>query len=171
MNKRLIKEVINWGIIIAISFLIAMFINKVIVFQAKIPSGSMENTILVGDRIATFRQSYLFSDPKRGDIIVFPFPDDESEDYIKRIIGLPGDTIEGKSGKIYINGEVLEEEYIKEEVDYEFGPYDIPEESYFVMGDNRNGSSDSREWENTYVNRDKIMGKALFKVPSFKKLK
>jgi signal peptidase I len=127
----------------------------------------MENTILIGDRVVTSRVSYLSGEPRRGDIVVFPFPDDEEVDYIKRIIGLPGETIEGKDGLVYINGEPLVEPYVVEALDSDFGPYEVPEESYFMMGDNRNNSQDSRYWENKFLARDKIEGKAILKYPKF----
>jgi signal peptidase I len=167
MAKKVIKEIISWIMVFVIAFGVATFVNKVIIFKVQVPSGSMENTILVGDRVVTLRLSYLFSDPQRGDIIVFPFPDNEKEDYIKRIMGLPGETIEGKDGLVYIDGEPLDEPYVKELLDNDFGPYVIPEGSYFMMGDNRNWSEDSRYWQNKYVARDKIKGKAILKYPDF----
>ena len=167
MSKKILKEVISWILVFVIAFGLATFINKVIIFKVEVPSGSMEDTIMIGDRAITFRLAYLFSDPKRGDIVVFPFPDDESVDYIKRIIGLPGDTVEGKDGLVYINGEPLNEPYVMAPIDSDFGPYVVPDDGYFMMGDNRNNSADSRFWENKFVSRDKIKGKALLKYPDF----
>lgn len=167
MNKKILKEIFSWIMVFVFAYVLATFINKVIIFKVEVPSGSMEKTILIGDRAITYRLSYLFSDPKRGDIIVFPFPDDETVDYIKRIIGLPGETIEGKDGLVYIDGKPLEEAYVADKLDSDFGPYEIPEDSYFMMGDNRNNSADSRYWIHTFLSRDKIKGKALFKYPDF----
>jgi signal peptidase I len=167
MQKRVLKEILGWVMVFVIAFGLAIFINKVIIYKVKIPSGSMENTILVGDKVITYRLAYLFNEPERGDIIVFPFPDDESEDYIKRIIGLPGETVEGIDGKVYVDNEALVEPYVKEEINEDFGPYVVPEDSYFMMGDNRNLSKDSRYWENKFVHKDKIHGKALLKYPNF----
>ena len=168
MGKRIFKEILSWVLVLAAAFLLALLINKFLILNEEIPSGSMENTIMTGDRVFTYGQAYLFSDPERGDIIVFPFPDDESVDYIKRIIGLPGETVEGKDGLVYINGEPLEESYVKEEIDEDFGPFTVPESSYFMMGDNRNDSADSRYWRNPFVKKDKIRSKAIFKYPHFK---
>ena len=128
---------------------------------------SMEPTLDTGDRIFVNRFSYQFSEPKRGDIIVFKTSaSDDAALHIKRVIGLPGDTIAIEDGKIYINGsaEPLQEDYLKEEWTVATGPYtfEVPEESYFMMGDNRNDSWDARYWSNTYVTKDKILGKALF---------
>ena len=82
---------------------------------------------------------------------------------MKRIIGLPGDTVDIIDGKVYINGELLVEDYIKETMVGSFGSYDVPEGSYFMLGDNRNNSNDSRYWYNTYLDRDDILGKVVFK--------
>lgn len=157
------REIISWILTIVIALGIGMFISKGLIVNAEIPSESMENTIMTGDKLIALRTAYWFHDPQRGDIIVFRYPDDEKELYIKRIIGMPGDTVEGKKGVVYINGEPLEEPYIKEPAEEDFGPFEVPEESYFMMGDNRNGSLDSRFWDNTYVKKGKILGKAFFR--------
>ncbi len=173
MKNKVIKEIISWVIVLLIAIGLATFINKVIIMKVEVPTGSMEKTIMIGDRVMTYRQAYLFSDPKRGDIIVFPFPDDEKVDFIKRIIGLPGETIEGKNGYVYINGKKLVEKYVTSLLDEDFGPYTVPKDSYFMMGDNRSISDDARYWDNKFVKRSKIMGKALFKYPDltwFKKI-
>ncbi|HWT74564.1 MAG TPA: signal peptidase I [Mobilitalea sp.] len=167
MAKKILKEVLSWILVFVIAFGVAQFVTRVIILQVLVPSGSMEDTIMIDDKVVALRLSYLFSDPQRGDIIVFPFPDNEKVDYIKRIIGLPGETIEGKNGLVYINGEPLNEPYVTEPLDSDFGPYVVPEGSYFMMGDNRNNSEDSRFWQNKFVKRDKIKGKALFKYPDF----
>lgn len=168
MGKKVIKEILSWVIVFAVAFILALLINRFVIFKVEVPSGSMENTIMTGDKVYTFRLSYLFGKPKRGDIVVFPYPDDEEIDYIKRIIGLPGDKIEIREGILYINDDRFEEEYIMEAMDNEdFGPVVVPDDSYFMMGDNRNSSMDSRYWRNKFVERDKIKGKALFKYPQF----
>ena len=167
MSKRVLKEVISWILVFVIAIVAATLIKEFIIYNVEVPTGSMENTIKIGDRVVTSRLSYLSKDPQRGDIIVFPYPDDEELDYIKRIIGLPGETIEGKDGLVYIDGEPLEESYVKEALDSDFGPYEVPEDSYFMMGDNRNNSQDSRYWENKFLARDKIEGKAILKYPKF----
>lgn len=167
MSKKVIKEVISWILVFVIAIVAATLIKEFIIYNVEVPTGSMENTIKINDRVVTSRLSYLSSDPRRGDIIVFPYPDDEELDYIKRIIGLPGETIEGKDGLVYIDGESLEEPYVTEALDSDFGPYKVPEDSYFMMGDNRNNSLDSRFWENKFLARDKIEGKAILKYPKF----
>lgn len=168
MKKSVKKEIISWILVFSIAFLVALLINKVVLFKVKILSGSMIDTINIGDKVYAFRQAYLFKDPQRGDIIVFPFPDNEKKDYIKRIIGLPGEVVEGIDGQVYIDGEPIEEDsYITDPIDSDFGPFTAPEDSYFMMGDNRLDSADSRVWENPYVDEDKIKGKAVFKYPDF----
>jgi len=171
MSKNIRKELMGWILIIVIAVIVAVFINKVVIIKVKIPSGSMNDTIMVGDKVITFRLAYLFNEPKRGDIIVFPFPDNENENYIKRIIGLPGEKIEGINGLVYIDGEPLEESYVKETLDDDFGPYEVPKGCYFMMGDNRNDSADSRFWSDKFLHRKKILGKAILKYPKLKVLK
>ncbi len=161
----LAKEIWNWISILLIAAAIAFVLNTFIIANSRVPSGSMENTIMTGDRLIGFRLSYLFEEPERGDIIIFRWPDDESIYFVKRIIGMPGDTVRISGGKVYLNGSdtPLEEPYLKEEMFPEADvEYTVPEGAYFVMGDNRNNSADSRRWENTFVYRDKIVAKVLF---------
>lgn len=168
MGKRIIKEIISWVLVFGIAFLLALIINRFVIFKVEVPTGSMENTIMTGDKVFTFRLSYLFSKPKRGDIIVFPFPDNEELDYIKRIIGTPGDKIEIREGILYINDQEVVEDYIMEPMEKEdMEAVVVPEGCYFVMGDNRNSSMDSRVWINKFVEGNKIKGKAIFKYPNF----
>ena len=168
MGKQIIKEIISWVLVFGIAFLLALIINRFVIFKVEVPTGSMENTIMTGDKVFTFRLSYLFSKPKRGDIIVFPFPDNEELDYIKRIIGTPGDKIEIREGILYINDQEVVEDYIMEPMEKEdMEAVVVPEGCYFVMGDNRNSSMDSRVWINKFVEGDKIKGKAIFKYPNF----
>ena len=157
------KELFQWVLVIIGAVILAFLIDTFVIVNAQIPSGSMENTIMTGDRVFGNRLAYKFSDPKRFDIIIFKYPDDESQLFIKRIIGLPGETVEIHDGNIYINGSdtPLEDVDIKEPMEGSFGPYTVPEGCYFVMGDNRNNSRDSRYWENTFVSEDEILGKAV----------
>ena len=168
MKNRIIKEIISWLLIFAVAITLALLINKFVFFQVEVPSGSMENTIMTGDKVFTFRLSYIFNDPKKGDIVVFPYPDNEKVDYIKRIIGVGGDKIEIKDGELYINDEKMNEDYLLEPMrKHDFSPVNVPEGYYFMMGDNRNASEDARAWENKFVDGDKIKGKAIFKYPDF----
>lgn len=164
-KARARAEIISWIKTIILAAAIALFINFVIIVNASVPTGSMENTIMAGDRVVALRLSYLFSEPERGDVAIFKYPDDPEQKilYVKRVIGLPGDRVEVKDGGVYINGELLEEDYIREITNGDYGPYEVPEGCYFMMGDNRNNSLDSRFWENKFVEEDAILGKVLFK--------
>ena len=160
------KEIFEWVKIIVSAALIAFVLNTFIIANSEVPSGSMENTIMTEDRVIGSRLSYRFEDPKRGDIAIFRFPDNEKIYYVKRIIGLPGETVDIVDGKVYINGsdEPLDEPYIREPMIPEAPMhFEVPENSYFMMGDNRNYSMDARRWENTYVKREKIIAKVLFR--------
>ena len=149
---------------IVIPVAIALFCSKVLIVNANIPSGSMEDTIHPGDRVIGSRLAYQSQGPERGDNIIFRYPDDESQVFIKRVIGLPQEEILIVDGQVYIDGaqKPLKELYLKEIPQGSFGPYEVPEDSYFVMGDNRNNSHDSRFWENHFVTRDEVMAKAVF---------
>lgn len=164
-NKSIKSDLLDILKIVVFAFVLSILLNKFVITTSTVISGSMENTIMTGDKIIANRLSYLFNEPKRFDIIVFHFPDNEEDIYLKRIIGLPGDKIEIKDGKVFINDSIepLAEDYLHEEMKGSFGPYNVPEDSYFLLGDNRNSSTDSREWENTYLKKDKIIGKAFLR--------
>lgn len=166
------KEILSWVKVILAALVLSFLLNHYVIVSAEVPTGSMENTVMIGDRIIASRLSYHFHEPKRGDIIVFYFPDDETQRYLKRIIGLPGDTVEIKDGKVYINGSAdpLKEDYLRETPVGDYGPYTVPEDSYFMMGDNRNDSFDSRFWEHTFATKDEIIGKAEFRYFPYPKL-
>ncbi len=171
-KKEIIKEIIEWIGVIVLAVAISFVINTFLIVNATVPSSSMEKTIMANDRIVGSRLSYIFDDPQRGDIIIFKNPDDEKVLFIKRLIGMPGDTVEISDGAVFINGERLYEPYLQVTTEGEFGPYEVPEGAYFMMGDNRNDSADSRYWNHTYLYRDGIVGKALVRYwPSVKKLK
>jgi signal peptidase I len=125
----------------------------------------MENTIMTNDRVVAFRLFYLFSKPKRFDIVVFPAPDEPETLFVKRVIGLPGETVNIINGKVYIDGssEPLDDSFTIGDDRSNFGPYDIPDDNYFMMGDNRELSKDSRYWENAGVREDTILGKVIFR--------
>lgn len=162
-KKAIIKEILSYIKILVVTFICVFIFNHYIIANAFVPTGSMESTIETGSRIFINRLAYINSEPQRGDIVSFLFPDDESENYLKRIIGLPGETIEGKDGEVYVNGEKLTENYIKDKIDNDFGPFTVPTDCYFMMGDNRTNSWDSRYWDHPFVSKDKIIGKAVFK--------
>ncbi len=164
------KEVISWVKLLAFVLVFAWFITSFIIINARVPSGSMNETIHAGDRLFGSRLTYLMHDPERGDIVVFHYPVDDAlgikNNYVKRIIGLPGETVEIKQSQVYINGELLEEDYLKEPgaawVNANDGlTFNVPEDCYFVMGDNRNNSLDGRYWQYEAMRRFKEAGKEI----------
>jgi signal peptidase I len=167
-------EILSWVEIIVVAAAIAFCLNTFIIANSRVPSASMENTIMTGDRVIGSRLTYkFFGDPKRGDVIIFKWPDNEKILFVKRIIGVPGDKITVKEGHVYLNdsAEPLEETYLKEPMDASRPEqtFTVPEGAYFCMGDNRNNSADARYWKNTFVYRDKILAKVEFKYfPGFK---
>lgn len=169
-NKKMTKEemkqeIAEWVIVIVVAIVFSVLINTFLLINATVPSASMENTVMVGDRLFGSRLSYKKADPKRGEIVIFKYPDDESQLFIKRVIGLPGDTVTIIDGRVYINdsSEPLYEPYLPQEMVGSFGPYNVPEGCYFMLGDNRNYSRDSRFWVNQFVRKDQIIGRALFR--------
>ena len=160
------KELFQWLIAILAAVAIALFVDNFLIVNAQIPSGSMENTIMTGDRVVGNRLSYLTKDPERYDVIIFKYPDDESQLFIKRIIGLPGETVEIRDGHIYIDGssEPLEDVETKEYMVGNYGPYTVPDGCYFVMGDNRNDSMDSRDPSVGKIKRNQIIGRAWVRI-------
>ncbi|SDB18171.1 signal peptidase I [Eubacterium oxidoreducens] len=181
-NVDIKKEVISWIRLIAIVIVVVVVVKQFVIVNAIVPTGSMENTIMPDDRLIGFRLAYKISEPQRYDIAIFKYPVDESQVYIKRIIGLPGEKVTIEDGKIYINDskEPLDEPYLKEEWTVECTGYtfEVPEDCYLMLGDNRNISADARYWADEalmseiaqtedeaaayqYVSKDKILGKAI----------
>jgi signal peptidase I len=147
------------------TFIIQIFLTSIrynIVQSYKTSSGSMRETLQIGDNIIVNKFVYKISVPKRGDIIIFPYPVDPSKNYTKRIIGLGGETIEVIDKKVIINGGVLQEPYVHYDNTTgreKYGPIKIPEDSLFVMGDNRDNSSDSRDWG--FLKKASVKGRAI----------
>jgi signal peptidase I len=164
--------------------ILALFVRTWVVQAFKIPTGSMENNLLIGDHLlvnkfvfgpaatGAERGALPVRDPRRGDVVVFKFPDEPERDFIKRVIGLPGETLELRNKKVYINGQPLEEPYVhflepaseaqevtSFDVRERYGPVRVPDGQFFVMGDNRDNSQDSRYWG--FLPRHYIKGRAL----------
>ena len=167
-GKILLQRFVELAICVAIAYGLSAAFNHFIGTHTIVDGSSMEATLHNEDVLAVNKICYTLHDPERFDIIVFPY-DDESY-YIKRIIGLPGETVEIVNGVIYINGSVLDENYGLEEM---HGPYDnfeaatLGSDEYFVLGDNRNGSKDSRSLEVGFIKKDSIIGKACFRLYPF----
>lgn len=145
---------------------LALGVRQFVAEARIVPTGSMEPTIQVNDRLMIEKISYLFQLPQRGDIIVFQAPEralvlsgsTTHDAYLKRVIGLPGETVEIRDGKVRINGKALREGYIKAPPNYVWGPSVVPENEYLVLGDNRNGSLDGHVWG--FLPESTIIGKA-----------
>lgn len=150
--------------IIVIAAVLAFGLRTFVVESFWIPSGSMLPTIQLNDRVWVTKFSYKIGEPERGDVVVFRPPaeahaSENEKYYIKRLIGLPGETIEFKDNKLYIDGVLIEEDYLESDVyNEDFGPFTVAEDSYFFCGDNRTGSYDSRYWGD--VERDNLIGQA-----------
>lgn len=174
-QKSKVREIIEFCTPIVIAVVIAILLKTLVFANAVVPTGSMLNTIQEGDRIIASRLAYINEDPERYDVVIFSYPDDETQPFVKRIIGLPGETVEIVNGIVYVtqtNGEIiqLDDSFVTVEEPYgDYGPFEVPEGHYFMMGDNRNNSWDSRFWDNKFVAKDKIMGKVMFRYyPSIK---
>lgn len=137
-----------WEVIqtVVIAFVLALIITTFIVQGFVIPTGSMETTIMPNDRVFVNKFIYRFTEPERGDIIVFKYPVDPTKDYVKRLIGLPGETIEMRNGVVYINNKPLKEPYLTQPSTGNYGPITVEKGHYFMLGDNRDNSEDSRYW-------------------------
>lgn len=168
------RELLGWLfyilIIIGLTYLIITYVGQ----RTRVSGSSMEATLSDGDNLIVDKLSYRFQDPKRFDIVVFPYKYEENTYYIKRIIGLPGDTVQVKDGYTYINGELLESDIYGAEVMIEAGtasePITLGEEEYFVLGDNRNHSLDSRDPSVGILKREDLIGRAWVRIYPFDKM-
>lgn len=181
MQKKKSNKLLEYAKAIGLALILALFIRAYFVQAFKIPSGSMIPTLLIGDHLLVNKFIYgtkipfvdnkilIFRKPERGDIVVFRFPHEPDRDFIKRIIAIEGDTIEGRNKEIFLNGKKLVESYVQHSDIYlirggreprdNFGPLTVPKDMYFVMGDNRDQSFDSRYWG--FVSSKDIKGKAF----------
>lgn len=156
-TKKILKAVIIYVILVVIFFVLF----QTVFMLSFIPSSSMENTIMTGDIVFSTTYDVKEEDIERFDILVFVPPDEPGITYIKRVVGLPGETIKVKEGKVYADGVELDDSFIKAAMNQTGdGTYVVPEHCYFFIGDNRNNSKDSRFWDNPYVPADDIQAKA-----------
>lgn len=191
-KRSFLRELLSFAEIFIIAFLLAQLMTRFVLINAEVPSESMENMIEPGDRLFGFRLAYAFGDPERFDVVIFHYPVDETQNYIKRVIGLPGEKVEIRQGKIYIDDAdtPLTEPYLTEQwVDDNDGyVFEVPQGCYLMLGDNRNISLDARFWagkaleagladnmedarQYAYVEEDQILGRAIVKYfPHFKSL-
>ena len=174
--KKFLKDVLSTGlyllVVLIITYLIILYVGQ----RTEVSGDSMEPTLSNGDNLIVDKISYRFNEPERFNIIVFPFQYQKDTYYIKRIIGLPGETVQiDEDGNIYIDGEILEESYGREIIDEDkIGIADEPitlgDDEYFVLGDNRNYSSDSRVKEVGNIKKDQIIGKAWLRIWPFSEI-
>ena len=196
------REIFSWIQVIVIAVVVAFLLNTFVIANSRVPSGSMENTIMTGSRVIGLRLSYVISQPQRGDVVIFVFgiecknchviteqdlydscpncgesykTSGKTAYYVKRLIGLPGDTIDIKDGHVYLNGSdtPLDEPYIKEIMDIEAPQhFEVPDGHYFFLGDNRNNSMDARYWNNHYIPKHRLVAKVYLEYyPQFKFIK
>ena len=200
-KTSIFKEIMSWIFTLVFAVVFAYLITRFVIVNAVIPSASMETTIMTGDRIIANRLEYDFSKPERYDIAVFKYPDSPDTLYIKRVIGMPGDKVEIKDNEIYINNstEPLEDSFVNGDMVTDDAVYNVPakgdsledymdfientdlydsdgdglfdEDCYFMMGDNRNRSADSRYWDNKFVPESLMQGKAVFRYFPINKMK
>lgn len=166
MKKKSLGWIREFIETVVIALVLAFLIRTFLVQTFYIPSGSMEPNLLIGDRIMAYKVFYGLDRVKRGDIIVFKFPLNPKKDFIKRVIGLPGDSVEIRDKKVYLNGKRLIEPYVVHRDNWDigfprddYGPVKVPADSLFVLGDNRDSSEDSRYWG--YVPKENIVGRAF----------
>ena len=161
-GPSLVQEVRGWVKDIFFAVLTAILIVLFVVQPVKVEGTSMAPKLEPQDRLFVNKFVYYFSDIKRGDIVVFWYPQDHTKSFIKRVIGLPGDTVEIRSGVVFVNGEKLSEPYLPQEPDYKsYPPEVVPPHNYFVLGDHRSSSNDSRDWGS--VPKQNIFGEAMFR--------
>lgn len=162
----------SWGKELLLALLLALVVRAEVAEARRVPTPSMVPTVLPGDRLLAEKIVYRFTGPKRGDIITFtpPFYQEQgyikeflglSDDFLKRVIALPGETVEVRAGKVLINGVPLEEPYLAAAPQYTMAPTKVPEGKLFVLGDNRNQSYDSHVWG--FVDMDAVHSRAFFR--------
>lgn len=168
MREWVKRELREWTEALIIAVILALIIRTFIVAAFKIPSGSMRDTLIEGDRLLVNKFIYAFKEPERGDIMVFKYPEDPKKDFIKRLIAKGGETVEIRGGNVYIDGKIVEEPLsIRKNNYYNKKPYGtkgkktkVPEGYYYVLGDNSASSRDSRYWG--FVPHQNLVGKAFF---------
>jgi signal peptidase I len=167
LKTRIKQEAREWAHSIVVALILTLVIRTFVVQAFKIPSGSMRPTLLEGDKLFVNKFVYRFEPPKRGDIIVFKYPQDPKKDFIKRLVAVGGETVEIRDGKIRVDGKILEDperfgKFYYYNHDPYGGPYDkirVPPDSYYVLGDNSANSTDSRFWG--FVPKKNVLGKAI----------
>jgi signal peptidase I len=174
------RKLLDYGLVAVVAIALALVVQAFVVKPYRIPSESMASTLRPGDRVLVNKVVYHLREPRRGDVMVFQFPEDRAVVFIKRVVGVPGDTLQVKDGRLWVNGRLVKEPYVhrtRGSVDPTLAqrplygstvhdpwslaqPYTVPAGSFFVMGDNRTDSDDSRDWG--VVPRDAVIGEGFF---------
>lgn len=174
MKKKKLKEFLSTSFYFLVVIIVTFLIIKYVAQRTEVVGRSMEPTLENGDNLIVDKISYRLRDPERLEIVVFPYRDREGVYYIKRIIGIPGDTIYIEDGYVYVNDVKLEEDYIKnltQDAGIAATPITLGEDEYFVMGDNRNNSTDSRSVDLGIVRREEFTGRAFMRIWPMNKIK
>jgi len=161
-DKHIAKEIFRFGLRLVVAVAIGLFLRNTVIVHAQVLTASMENTIATGGMVVGSRLSYVVGEPQRFEIIVFENPINPADHpFVKRIIGLPYETVEIRNGLVYINGSdiPLDDSFTKEASFGNHGPFTVPPDSFFVLGDHRNNSLDSRSLPDPFIHRDVILGR------------
>jgi len=171
MSNSLGEEIKDWIVSIVVAVVLAFFIRYFIVELYLVDGPSMRPTLLSQERLVVNKFIYRFRAPERGEVLVFRYPQDQSRDFIKRVIAIPGDTIEIKDGRVFVNQQLMNEPYILSQTRGDYPLSTVPAGRIFVMGDNRNNSEDSRFADVGFVPFELIKGKAVMVFWPFDHLK
>lgn len=156
VKKTPMQELREWIVTLAVALVIALVVRGFIFEPVRVDGSSMANTLADGEIMFVTKPEYITGDPQRFDVVICHYPDRGNTNFVKRVVGLPGDTVEVKGGYLYVNGDQYEEPYITHRPDYTLSPYTVPEGMYFVLGDNRSNSNDSHLIGP--IDRDMIVG-------------
>lgn len=156
VKKTPAQEIREWIVTLAAAIVIALVVREFIFEPVRVDGSSMANTLVDGEVMFVTKPEYFMGDPERFDVVICHYPDRGNTNFVKRVVGIPGDTVEIKNGYLYVNGEMYEEPYITHRPDYTLAPYTVPEGMYFVLGDNRSNSNDSHLVGP--ISRDMIVG-------------
>ena len=160
MNQKKSREIFDWIKSLLVAILLALLIRYFVVEIFLVEGQSMYPTLEHNQRLVVNKFIYRFDEPEREDIIVFEY--NENKDFIKRVVGLPGETVKINDGQVYIDEEPIDEDYQVKKVNDNYGPEELPEDEYFVLGDNRDNSMDSRSSSVGFIHEDEIKGRAFF---------